>query len=155
MALVKVSALGIYVKQGTGSTLAGFNAQVKLSDDEAQVLIDPIKQMATIVETTGVGESRRQRRDAGLADLGGINVSGLLDPTDADGLYELLKSAHDAGASFELEVAYVDHATPAQRKSIKADWLVETLEIDHTVGTFVMVKGAVVANGKGYANTLT
>ena len=149
MATVKTSDLVIKAMQGTGATIAGFNSAVTLTSAEAKVLIDPVKQLTSIVETTGVGVGRRQRRDAGLKDLGGITISGLLDPVDADGLYELLRLAYDGGLPFSLEVEY------ASGKSIKADWLVESLETDHTVGDFVMVKGSIVATGKGYANTLT
>ena len=144
MALLPVKNVVFKVKS---THITAFSAQVTITDDKSKVMLDPIKRMTTIVDTTGVGDERRQRRDAGLEDLGDVTISGLLDPAVANGLYALLVGSFGVG-EFELEVEY--DAT----HSITANWLVEELESDHVVGDFVMVKAKLKAEGGGYDSTL-
>ena len=126
-----------------------FNALVTLNNRDAQLLVDPISEMKEVVEITGIGVARRQRRDAALADVGAITVSGILDAADPDGLFKLLTTAHDAGDPIELVVRYGAAGAP----TVTARWLVASVEYETSVGTFVMVRGSLEAEGTfGKAN---
>ena len=129
-------------------TVTAFGTAQTLTADEAKLMVEPIKRMQSIVDITGVGVSRRQRRDAGLDDLGGIAITGLLDSEDPNGLWALLKGSREARAHFTLTITYTSG------HEVSADWVVSELESDHVVGDFVMAKGSLEARGTGYADTV-
>ena len=143
MALKNVTGIDVYGSVPAGAPVV---ARTELTGNDAQILVDPIKRMTEIVETTGVGVERRQRRDARLQDLGGITISGLLDPAVSTGLHRMLKSAYTAGAPLTLEIAYGGAAGGAD-ETVSANWLVSELEMSQAVGQFVMTKGTLEAQG--------
>ena len=148
MALIRVKDIVVKAKS---STVTAFNTAVTLSDDDAKLMIGAIKQMTSIVEHTGVGVGRRRRRDAQLRDLGSIEISALMDTADPDGMFALINGSYNAGAEFELEVVYV----ATGNKSIKANWLVNNFDADHTVvGDYAMVKANIDAAGTGFVSSL-
>ena len=147
MALLPVKDVQLWVKS---THVTAFIAALQITDDKAKTMLDPIKRMTTIVDTTGIGDQRRQRRDAGLQDLADVTISGLLDPADNDGLYALLVGSFGVG-EFELDVRYSGSST---NNNIKANWLVAELESDHKVGDLVMVKAKLQAEGSGFDSNL-
>ena len=130
------------------NTIAGFTNYITLSDDDAKLMVGAIQQMAAIKETTGVGVKRVQRRDANRADLGGVEISGLLDPDAATGLFRLLKIAYSTRVAFNLRVSFTN------AKFIAADWRVESLTYEPVDGDFVMVKGSLLATGGGFTDNI-
>ena len=146
--MARVATRDVVVK-ATSTTVTAFNTAVTLTGNDAKLMLDAMKRLQTIVDITGVGVARRQRRDAGLDDLASVSISGLLDTSDTDGLWALLKGSRANRASFLLTVEYGDAAN-----AIAANWLVGELESDHVVADFVMAKATLEAEGGGYADTV-
>lgn len=142
MARIDVSTITVHARITGGAP--PFNAAppgVALQSDDAKLMLGPINHLKEQVEITGVGITRRQRKDANLADTGDFEISGLMDAADPDGLVKALRSAQKAGNELVIRITY------SAGVYVEAGWLVENLEIATSVGDFVNVKGSLKASG--------
>ena len=150
MATIKSSEVKIYARSiDAARMITGFPITLpgeQLTGNDANLIMDPIVRMRTIVELTGIGVTRRQRRDAALADVGSNALNGLLDTADPNGLFQLLNGADKTGRPFVVRAEYggVD-------AFIDVSWLINAFEFTPTVGTYVMIKGSLDAEGSVFA----
>ena len=146
MATIRASAVKIYARSIDATRMiTGFPIAAPgelLTGNDANLIMDPIVRMRTIVELTGIGVTRRQRRDAALADIGSNSLNGLLDTADPNGLFHLLNGADKTGRPFVTRAEY-----GAVNATIDISWLINSFEFNPTVGTFVMIKGSLDAEG--------
>ena len=96
-----------------------------------KLTVSKLDEIRTIIETTGLGKGKKQRRDQKLEDLGNITVTALADFTAATGFSTIFGTIKASGTPYTLEVVW------APGKSFSAKFLVAMLSTPTDAGEFV------------------
>ena len=100
------------------------------------------------LETTGLGQGKRQREIQGLEDLEATTISALANFTLVSGFSRNFRIIKASGGPCKIRVLYDGTLGNADEQSIRASWLCVKVSHPTTVGEFVMVSAELESKGE-------